>query len=58
LAPVVSKETGSGLERLRAAIEAGEVTPVVARTFSLPEAADAVRFLENGHPAGKVVVTV
>jgi NADPH:quinone reductase-like Zn-dependent oxidoreductase len=58
LAPVVSKETGAGLERLRVAIEAGEVTPVVARTFSLPEAADAVRFLENGHPAGKVVVTV
>lgn len=39
-------------------IEAGSVTPVVDRTFDLVEAADAIRYLEQGHPAGKVVVTV
>jgi NADPH:quinone reductase-like Zn-dependent oxidoreductase len=34
------------------------VTPVVDRTFDLVEAADAIRYLEQGHPAGKVVVSV
>ena len=39
-------------------IEAGSVTPVVDRTFDLVEAADAVRYLAEGHAAGKIVVTV
>jgi NADPH:quinone reductase-like Zn-dependent oxidoreductase len=56
--PVVSKEDGADLEALRALIEAGDVTPVVGRTFALPEAADAVRHLAEGHAAGKIVVTV
>ncbi|WP_406449076.1 zinc-binding dehydrogenase [Streptomyces sp. NBC_01622] len=43
---------------LDAIIDKGELTPVVDRTFPLAEAADAVRHLENGHPQGKVVVTV
>ncbi len=47
-------------ERLRALsdlIEAGAVTPIVDRTYSLAEAADAVRYLAEGHPGGKVVIT-
>jgi NADPH:quinone reductase-like Zn-dependent oxidoreductase len=56
--PVVSKENRADLVALRALIEEGKVTPVVDRTFSLPEAADAVRYLEKGHASGKVVVTV
>jgi NADPH:quinone reductase-like Zn-dependent oxidoreductase len=39
-------------------IEAGEVTPVIDRTYPLAEAAEAVRYLERGHAAGKVVLTV
>ena len=39
-------------------IERGDVTPVVGRTFPLVEAADALRLIEGGHAAGKVVVTV
>ena len=34
------------------------MTPVVDRTFDLVEAADAIRYLAEGHPAGKIVVTV
>jgi NADPH:quinone reductase-like Zn-dependent oxidoreductase len=30
----------------------------VDRTFDLVEAADAIRYLERGHPRGKVVITV
>jgi NADPH:quinone reductase-like Zn-dependent oxidoreductase len=31
---------------------------VVDRTFDLIDAPDAIRYLEEGHPRGKVVVTV
>ncbi|TYB50104.1 NAD(P)-dependent alcohol dehydrogenase [Nonomuraea sp. PA05] len=39
-------------------VESGEVTPVIDRTYSLDDAAEAVRYLEQGHARGKVVVTV
>ncbi|MGZ5353593.1 MAG: NAD(P)-dependent alcohol dehydrogenase [Actinomycetota bacterium] len=58
LRPVVSKESGEDLRALAELIERGDVTPVVGRTFPLVETADAIRYLEQGHAAGKVVVTV
>ncbi len=39
-------------------IETGAVTPVIDRCFPLHESADALRYVEAGHAAGKVVVTV
>jgi len=53
-----AKTTNEDLQALSEFIEAGDVTPVVDRTFDLVEAADAVRYLAEGHPAGKIVITV
>jgi NADPH:quinone reductase-like Zn-dependent oxidoreductase len=39
-------------------IEAGRVTPVIDRTYPLAETAAGLRYLEEGHARGKVVVTV
>ena len=39
-------------------IEVGKVTPVIDRTYPLDQAAEAIRYLEQGHAAGKVVLTV
>ena len=39
-------------------IEAGKVTPVIDRRFSLREVADAIHYVEAGHAKGKVVITV
>jgi NADPH:quinone reductase-like Zn-dependent oxidoreductase len=39
-------------------IEAERVTPVIDRCYSLSEVPDAIRYLEDGHARGKVVVTV
>ena len=47
-----------GLVALQELIEAGEVTPVIDRTYLLSEVPDAIRYWENGHARGKVVVTV
>jgi NADPH:quinone reductase-like Zn-dependent oxidoreductase len=37
-------------------LEAGTVTPVIDRTYSLSETADAVRYVGQGHARGKVVI--
>jgi NADPH:quinone reductase-like Zn-dependent oxidoreductase len=39
-------------------IEAGKVTPVIDRCYSLNEAPEAIRYLEQGHARGKVVITL
>jgi NADPH:quinone reductase-like Zn-dependent oxidoreductase len=43
---------------LRELLDAGQVTPVIDRTYPLNETAEAVRYLETGHARGKVVITV
>jgi NADPH:quinone reductase-like Zn-dependent oxidoreductase len=66
LAPAVSQRMASFLARQTKAdltflcefIEAGTVTPVVDRTYPLANTADAIRYLEEGHATGKVVVTI
>ena len=39
-------------------LEGGEITPVIDRTYPLSEVPEAIRYLEEGHARGKVVVTV
>ena len=39
-------------------IEAGKVRPVIDRRYSLSEVPEAVRYLEEGHARGKVIITV
>ncbi|MEV4048254.1 NADPH:quinone reductase-like Zn-dependent oxidoreductase [Streptomyces sp. SAI-195] len=41
-----------------ALVEAGQLTPVVGRTFALSDTAAAVRHVEEGHARGKTVITV
>jgi NADPH:quinone reductase-like Zn-dependent oxidoreductase len=52
------KPNGPDLQTLKELIEAGEVTPVIDRTYPLTEVPDAIRYLEEGHSQGKVVVTM
>jgi NADPH:quinone reductase-like Zn-dependent oxidoreductase len=39
-------------------IEADKLTPVVDRTYPLVETPQALRYLETGHPRGKVVIAI
>ncbi len=39
-------------------LEAGKVTPVIDRRYPLGGTAEAIRYLEEGHARGKVVITV
>ncbi len=64
LAPFVSqrmvtfmaKRSRADLGFLRELIEGGKVAPVIDRTYSLSEVSDAIRYLEEGHARGKVVI--
>ncbi|MEX1363418.1 MAG: NAD(P)-dependent alcohol dehydrogenase [Nannocystaceae bacterium] len=53
-----SGDTPQRLRQLVTLIEAGEVRPVVDRTYALPEVAEAHRYVEQGHKQGNVVLTV
>lgn len=53
----VSQPSRADLQALTEMIEAGEVEPVVDRTFTLSETADAFAHLAQGHARGKVVIT-
>lgn len=44
------------IEVFREFLEAGKVTPVIARTFPLAEAPEAFRYLMEGEPVGRVVL--
>jgi NADPH:quinone reductase-like Zn-dependent oxidoreductase len=45
------------LATLKELIEAGKITPVIDRTYLLRETPAAIRYLEEGHTRGKVVIT-
>jgi len=53
-----AKERAEYLVDLASMIDACQVAPVVGKTFPLREAADAIRYMEQGHALGKVVITV
>jgi NADPH:quinone reductase-like Zn-dependent oxidoreductase len=39
-------------------MQSGKITPVIDRTYPLSQIAEAIRYLEQGHARGKVVITV
>lgn len=46
------------LEALRQQIEAGHLTPVVGKTYPLPQVPEAIRHLESGRAQGKIAITI
>jgi NADPH:quinone reductase-like Zn-dependent oxidoreductase len=58
LRPFLAKIDQGDLIEMRDLIEAGKVTPVVDRIYQLTETAEAMRYVENGHARGKVVITI
>lgn len=46
------------LRQLRDFLVGGQIRPVIDRTFALGDVAAAMRYVEGGHVAGKVVLTV
>ncbi|MEN8650194.1 NAD(P)-dependent alcohol dehydrogenase [Streptomyces sp. 21So2-11] len=58
LRPLAVRPNAENLTTLKTLIESGEVTPVIDRTYPLSETPAAMRYLEEGHARGKVVIAV
>jgi NADPH:quinone reductase-like Zn-dependent oxidoreductase len=58
LRPLMAKEGEADLRVLTELIEAGQLSPVVDRTYLLSEAPEAVRYVNSGIARGKVVITM
>ena len=54
----ISKERREDLEQLRTLLETGAVKPVIDKTFPLDDVPEAIGYLRDGRPRGKVVITV
>lgn len=52
------KPNNRDLVFMKELIDAGKVKPVIDRRYSLGEVPDALRYIEEGHAKGKVVITV
>lgn len=53
----VAELTRDDLGVLRDLMQTGKVTPVIDKTYPMSQIADAIRYLEEGHARGKVVIT-
>jgi NADPH:quinone reductase-like Zn-dependent oxidoreductase len=58
LTTFICHENHQDLTVLAELIESGKVTPVIDRAYPLADAPQAVRYLEQGHVRGKVVITI
>jgi NADPH:quinone reductase-like Zn-dependent oxidoreductase len=58
LATFMCSENAADLLVLAELIASGKVTPVVDKTYPLSQAADAIRYMQEGHARGKVVITI
>jgi NADPH:quinone reductase-like Zn-dependent oxidoreductase len=52
------KPAKGDLRTLKELLEAGDIAPVIDRTYQLGDVPDALGYLEQGHARGKVVVTI
>jgi NADPH:quinone reductase-like Zn-dependent oxidoreductase len=55
---LLAKPNKKDLAFLKELLATGKVVPVIDRCYPLREVPDALRYLEEGHAKGKVVITL
>jgi NADPH:quinone reductase-like Zn-dependent oxidoreductase len=58
LVMVLARPNKRDLTIMHELLKAGKVTPVIDKRYSLGEVPEAIRYLEEKHARGKVVVTL
>jgi len=55
---LMPKEDETDFGVMKELLETGKVVPVIDRRYSVSEVPEAIRYLEEGHARGKVVITL
>src|ERR1019366_8300846 len=55
---ILAKRSKEDLTVMHELMKAGKVTPVIDKRYTLSEVPEAIRYLEEGHARGKVVITL
>jgi NADPH:quinone reductase-like Zn-dependent oxidoreductase len=55
---LLTRPSQADLLFLKDLIETGKVKPVIDRRYALRDVSEAIRYVEEGHARGKVVITV
>ncbi|MFH1213340.1 MAG: zinc-binding dehydrogenase, partial [Candidatus Neomarinimicrobiota bacterium] len=55
---LAAKANQADLEFIAKLAEEGHIKPVISQRFTLEKTAEAMRYLNDGHARGKVVITV
>jgi NADPH:quinone reductase-like Zn-dependent oxidoreductase len=58
MVPMLTDRNPKDLVVLKELLEAGRVTPVIDRRYTLSEVPEALRYIGKGHAQGKVVITM
>jgi NADPH:quinone reductase-like Zn-dependent oxidoreductase len=53
-----AEPTTSGLEEIAALVQSGSLVPVIDRAFALDDGAEALRYVEDTHASGKVIIAI
>jgi len=54
----IAKPNQADLNTMKGLVEAGQVKPVIDKRYPLMETPSAMRYLEEGHAGGKIVITM
>jgi NADPH:quinone reductase-like Zn-dependent oxidoreductase len=55
---MMADSNNTDLTLLAEMVESGKLKPIIDRTYKLADAPEAIRYLEEGHARGKVIITV
>jgi NADPH:quinone reductase-like Zn-dependent oxidoreductase len=55
---MMAKPSSKDLDIVKELLETGKVKPIIDRHYQLKEVPDALRYLEEGHAKGKVIIIV
>jgi len=58
IAKLIATPKTEDLSYVKSLLERGAITPVIDRRYGLSEVTDAIRYIENEHARGKVVISV
>ena len=58
LRSIMARVTRTDLDYLASLLAAGTIVSVIDRRYPLRDTADAIRYIEQGHARGKIVITM